>query len=194
MKPLVIIYKQALKLLPAAYRDQYAEPMVRTLEDMIADQQTRLAKWNVWLRTMLDLPITTAYQYAQTGGNTMNQAPNYARQGTLLSGALLLPFVIVIMLNSIHPLAGSWVGVGYFSVFILPAIALLVSLTILGRLLLSHDFWTRVKSVRNLQNNWILFAVPFLAFVVVSFAFGHDSVHCLTNGHLTTIVQCVSNS
>src|ERR1700733_11753823 len=104
MKPLVTIYKQALKILPIVYRDRYGEPMVRTLEDMMADQTTDRAKWIVWSRTMLDLPITTAYQYAQAGGKTMHQAPNYAKQGTILSVALLVPFFIVITLNSIHPL------------------------------------------------------------------------------------------
>ncbi|HSW98402.1 MAG TPA: hypothetical protein VLF71_01045 [Candidatus Saccharimonadales bacterium] len=194
MKPLVTIYKQALKILPLAYRDRYGRPMVRTLEDMMADQTTARAKWIVWLRTMLDLPITTAYQYAQIGGNTMRQAPHYAKQGTVVSAALLAPSVIVVTLNSIHPLTKSWGGVGYFSVFILPVIALLLGLAILGRLLLAHDLWPRLRSVKQLQNNWILIAAPILAFVMVSFAFGHDSVHCITDGQPSKIVRCVSNS
>jgi hypothetical protein len=194
MKQLIAIYKQALKLLPTGYRDRYGEPMVRTLEDMMSDQTTVMGQWNVWLRTMLDLPITTAYQYVQIGGNTMNQAPNYARQGTMLSAVLLVPFIVVVILNSIHPLATSLSGLGYFCVFVLPVIALLLGLAILGRLIAAHDLWSRLKSIKQLQNNWILFAVPILAFAMVSFAFGHDSAHCITDGQLNKIVQCISNS
>jgi amino acid permease len=194
METLVTIYKQALKVLPVAYRDRYGEPMVRTLEDMIAAQTTTAAKWNVWLRTMLDLPITTAYQYVQTGGKTMNQAPNYAKQGTMLSTVLLLPFIIVVTLNSIHPLTKSLNGLGYFSVFVLPIIALLLGLAVLGRLIAAHDLWSRLKSIKQLQNNWILLTVPILAFAMVAFAFGHDRVHCITDGHPNTIVQCIRNS
>jgi hypothetical protein len=172
--------------------------MMQTLEDMLADQPTQLARWKLWLRTMLDLPITTAYQYAQTGGATMNQAPNYAKQGTLLSAALLLPFVIVITLNIIHPFAGVWRTVEYISVFILPVVALVMGLAVLGRLLISHDLWARVKSIKQLQNNWILLAVPLLASVIVTFAFGHDSVHCVTDNPLKAIshpahtLECVT--
>jgi hypothetical protein len=193
MKQLITIYKLALGLLPAVYRDHYAEPMVRTLEDMMADQPGTVAKWYVWLRTMLDLPATTMRQYIQIGGSTMGQAPNYARQGTILGAVLLLPFFIVIILNGIHPFAASWRGIGYFSVFVLPTIALLLGAAILGRLLITHDLWIRLKSIGQLQKNWMLFAVPFLAFMVVLFAFGHDSAHCLATIHPTKIVACARN-
>ena len=194
MKPFITIYKQALKILPVVYRNRYGEPMVRTLEDMMADQITAQAKWNVWLRTMFDLPITTAYQYAQTGGKTMHQAPNYAKQGTIVSTLLLVPFIVIVTLNSIHPLTKSWIGIGYLGVFILPLVALLLGLAILVRLFIAHDLWSRLKSIKQLQNNWILFAVPILAFAMVSFAFGHDGVHCITDGHPSKIMRCVSNS
>jgi len=194
MKVLIKIYEQAIRLLPVAYREQYAEPMVRTLEDMMTDQPTCMAQWNVWLRTMLDLPIITAYQYAQIGGTTMSHTPKYAKQGTLLSALLLLPFIIVITLNSVHPFARFWSGVGYFSIFILPVIALLLSLVILGRLLLAHNLWSQLTNIKQLQNNWILLAVPSLAFAMVLFAFGHDSVHCITDGHLNNLLECVRRS
>lgn len=194
MSILVAIYKLALKMLPSAYREQYAEPMVQTLEDMIADQHTQIAKWNVWLRTMIDVPITTARQYAQVGGANMKQAPNYAKQGMLLSALLLTPFVAAIIANSMHPLTDVWSSVGYVCIFILPVIALAIGLAVLGRLLLAHDLWSRVKDTRQLQANWILFAVPVLAFGMVLFAFGHDRVQCITKENMSKIVRCVRNS
>lgn len=194
MNVLVTIYRYALKLLPVAYRDHYAEPMLQTLKDMMTDQSSQRAKWKVWLRTMLDLPITTAYQYAETGGITMNHAPNYAKRGTIASAVLLLPFVIIVILNSIHLLTKPWNRVGYLSVFIMPAVALLLNLVILGRLLVSHDLWPRLKNIKQFQNNWILFTVPLLAFAIVLFAFGHDKAHCLADSRLNNVVQCVRNS
>jgi hypothetical protein len=193
MNTLLTIYKQATRLLPAAYRDQYAEPMVQTLEDMMSGQPTRIARWKVWLRTMLDLPLTTAYQYIQIGGITMSQAPDYAKRGTLLGAVLLLPFIVAVTLNSIHPIPQHWSRMGYFSIFIMPVIALLLSLAILVRLLMANDLWSRVKDIKQLQNNWMLLMVPLLALGMALFAFGHDSVHCVTDGHMHPIVQCVLN-
>jgi hypothetical protein len=193
MSGFISIYKRALIVLPSAYRDRYCEPMVQTLEDMLADQQSLIAKGRVWLHAMLDLPVTATYQYAQLGGATMNQIPNYAKQGTLVSFSLLVPFFILITINVlIHPLTNAWIGVGYFGIFILPIIALLLSVGILGRLLASKKLSLQLRSLKQIQSNWMLFAVPLLALLIVGFAFGHDSVHCVSAGNPQQITECVS--
>jgi uncharacterized protein (UPF0305 family) len=188
MSLLLSTYKQALKLLPPAYRDHYAEPMIQTLEDMLKDQSSSVARAQVWLRTMADLPITASYQYIHEGGATMYHMPTYAKQGTIASSILLLPFFIFVVLNVIHPLTASWNGVGYVGVFVLPTIALILGLGLLGKLLVSKEL---TLSLKQIQSNWMLFAVPILALCIVGFVLGHDRVHCITAGNPQQIMECI---
>src|SRR5689334_6196478 len=137
MSLLLNIYKQALKLLPPTYKEHYAEPMAQTLEDMLKDQPSLIGRVQIWLRALADLPITTSYQYAQEGGAAMHHVPPYAKRGTLISVALLVPFFILIAINALHPLAASWKSIGYAGVFILPVVALGFGLGLLIRLLVT---------------------------------------------------------
>lgn len=188
MSLLLTTYKAALKLLPPAYREHYAEPMVQTLEDMLKDELSPLARTQTWLRATADLPITASYQYAQEAGVTMNRMPTYVKQGIIFSFALLLPFFILVTINAIHPLVAVWKNIGYVGVFILPVIALVFDLGILTRLLITKKL---SLSLKQIQSNWMLFAVPLLALGIVAFAYGHDTVHCITVGSPHQIVECI---
>lgn len=188
MSLLLTTYKAALKLLPPAYREHYAEPMVRTLEDMLKDQPSPVIRMQIWSRAMVDLPITASYQYTQEGGVTMNHMPTYVKQGTIFSFVLLLPFFILVTINVIHPLMAVWKNIGYVGVFILPVIALVFDLGILIRLLITKKLFLSLKQI---QSNWMLFVAPLLALGIVVFAYGHDTVHCITAGSPHQIVECV---
>jgi hypothetical protein len=194
MSRLGTTYKQVVRLLPAAYREQYGEPMIQMLEDMLDDQPSLVAKVRVWLRAMLDLPITATYQYAQLGGATMNQLPNYAKQGTAISAVLLIPFFILVAMNAIRPFTASWRQVGYIGIFILPVIALLIGVMTVAGLLASKKLSLNAKQLRQLSTGWAVLIVPILALLIVSFAYGHDSVHCVMDGSPSKIERCISNS
>jgi len=135
------------------------------------------------------LPITASYQYAQEGGAAMNHMPTYAKGGMLTGAVLLLPFFVLITMNVIHPLGDSLKSLGYIGVFILPVVVLGFSLSLLTQLLVTKKLSLNLKQV---QSNWVLFVVPVLALGMVIFAFGHDSVHCITAGNPHQVIRCVS--
>ena len=188
MPLLLNIYKQVLKLLPPTYHEHYAEPMAQTLEDMLKDQPSPVTRAQIWLRATADLVITATYQYTEEGGITMNHMPAYAKRGTLISAALLLPFFLLVTANTLHPLVAYWKSIGYVGIFILPVVALVFGVGLLIKLLAAKELSLNLK---QLQSNWVVFSVPLLALGIVIFAFGHDSVHCITAGNLHQIMECL---
>ncbi|HSX00479.1 MAG TPA: hypothetical protein VLH38_05575 [Patescibacteria group bacterium] len=164
--------------------------MVQTFEDMLADQPSSTAKVYVWVRAMSNLPITIVNQYIEVGGSLMNLMPNYAKRGMLAGAFLLVPFFVLVAANVIQPFAGVWKDIGYFGVFILPVVALLIGGVTLIALIASKKFTLRIKSLLQ-PASWGVLAVPVLALLIVGFAFGHDRVQCAAKGNPDQIVECI---
>jgi hypothetical protein len=61
------LYGKLLILFPARYRKRYEKPMVQTFEDMLASEQSSLGRAIIWLRVLVDLPISAAKECISNG-------------------------------------------------------------------------------------------------------------------------------
>lgn len=194
------LYAKLLRLYPAEYREHYENDLLQTTADMLDHAPGRLERAGIWFQLAIDLPVNiTRQQVTYAGGVMMQQTPQYVKHGVVLNALLLIPFFVLIPLNIIHPLPVSWSGVGYTGIFILPVIAFLIGVVTLAWWLFAKN--SRVHSFRSLlkrlDSHWPLFAAPIVALAIVAFAFGHDSVHCVTDdpvqaiGHLSQTTECM---
>ena len=201
------LYSKLLRFYPAPYRDTYGEQMLQTLADMLDNAPSAAAKRLIWLRAALDLPLSAAKQQLKyTGGIMANETPTYIKRTNLIGAILLMPFFILLVLNStIGPLRmqrtwawGPWVlAVG---LIMMPAIALALELGALLCWALARRRQEHISVWRGLfdiRRNWPLLGIAALGFGIILLVFGHDSVHCvagnpvreLRNWHTTW--QCI---
>lgn len=200
------IYSRLLRLYPTDYQHQYREQMLLMLADMLDDpEQTKAA---VWLRTILDFPISVSkQQLIYTGAAMTHENPNYMKRNTLLGALLLVPFPLAILVNSLTqhtlPVARNGERLLYLSAFIaLPALAfLLCAATWLYWLLNQRhtraSIWKRLLDVRH---NGLVLAVAGLGLVMALFVPFHDSAHCVTASpvhaiaHVHQTWRCIQQS
>jgi len=186
---------QALRLYPAPYRSEYGQQILQTLADMLDGSKSRPERASVWLRAVVDLPVSaTKQQLLLAGGIMATIMPDYVKQSAVFGAVMLAPFTIFLFLDSItsHSLYGSffwrpWV-VATWIVF-MPAIALFATSIAFGRWIMERrqrqtGFW---KSLRNWRENWPMLAIGVLSFGVIILAFGHDSVHCVVRNPIPAI-------
>jgi hypothetical protein len=140
-----------------------------------------------WARITLDFPMSALHQQlSYTGAVMKNETPNYMKRSALAGVAMLLPFPIVIAINSLsdHTLLDSHVWKPFY-------LLLLVALPAVAFLLNSLTFWrwsaerrkTGTGLFRNLfdvRHNWSVVIVAMLGLLFALFIPFHDSVHCVT--------------
>lgn len=193
------VYSSLLRLYPKPYRDKYCPQMIQTLEDMLDDPEN--SRLSVWAETMLDLPISLAKQnLIYAGGIMNNQTPNYVKRSSAVSAALIAPFFVLIIINSVsnHALdfTNSWKSSFVALLIGLPAIALIICAAAFikwaGQ---QKSFW---KSLIDLRRNWLLLIPGGLALLIVLFVPFHDSAHCVSGNPVKELrnfhdtVRCIS--
>ncbi len=82
------IYGKLLVLYPANYRKRYSDPMVQTFDDMLKGEDSHLGKAVIWLRALLDLPMSAVKEHLTSGkGLEMKMSRNVK---ILFSGVVLV--------------------------------------------------------------------------------------------------------
>lgn len=184
-------YSKIIRLYPPSYRAKYGPQMLLTLADTLDNQPER--KGAIWLRTLIDLPISlTKQQLIYAGGIMDQQTPTFVKRNAFLSAALLLPFIGVLFADGLdkvfydHTLQSSWLWhmpVLAIWVLWLPAAALAIALASLVTFLIQRHKATQqslLKQLFNIAYNWPLLVTGLAALFIVTLVIGHDSVHCVT--------------
>ena len=178
------LYERLLKLYPKPYRDHYGEQMAQTLDDMLADQPSQTGRLLVWLRVGLDLAVTIAgQQLMYVGGIMKNETPVYLKRNALIGAVLLVPFWIVIAVNSLnqHAVGDStvWKRTLWVLLVILPAAAFLLNVGTFMKWAVERKvpLW---KSLFDVSHNWPMLLIAGLGLAITLFVPFHDSVHCVT--------------
>lgn len=191
------LYEHALGLYPSNYREAYAEQMLQTLHDMLADQPSRSARTRIWLRAWSDVLSTVVQQNLAASQQAALQTNREVRVATTVGGSLMLPFIIILLANAIarlafnHDLYRSWLWatpVLTTWIVIFPGLALIIAITETVRALRK-----KMKLVRL----WPLAVIGLTGLGVLGLVVFHDSTHCLVhnpvfvarNVHQT--LQCV---
>lgn len=195
-------YSRLLSLYPPAYRQKYSEQMLQTLADMLDDGDNTRSL--VWIRTVLDFPFSLLKQNVLTMGDIMtHETPDYVRHSSLAGALLLTPFFTFLALDSVtsHSLYSSWfwhpwVIAGWL--IIMPAVAAIIC----GSAFIYWSCQRRQGFVKNLfdwRRNWPLLGIVIIGLTVIVFAFGHDSVHCVSHNPIPelrywhTTLTCLRN-
>jgi hypothetical protein len=183
------LYSKFIGLYPAPYRQRYRSEMLQTLADMLDDPDN--SKAAVWLRAILDLPLSLTKQNLMfVGGIMRNQTPHYVKRNSLLSTLLILPFFVIVfsrvLQNSHLSNNEPWKSSLYITLVFLPSAAFLLSVYTFAK-------WSRsrkvsiVKSLFDLRRNWMITLVGTLAFLITIFVPFHDSTHCVTGNPIREI-------
>jgi hypothetical protein len=184
-------YSRLLRLYPASYRNQYGGQMLQTLADMLDAEPQR--KRVIWLRTMIDLPISlTRQQLSYAGGTMTQQMPTYVKRNALISTGLILPFTLVLLANGLdkilnnRTLENTWLWhTSALAIWVLwlPAAAAIMALISFLTLIIQRGKATHTSPFRQLLNirySWPLIITGLAGLCIVALVLGHDSVHCLT--------------
>jgi hypothetical protein len=179
-------YSKLLYLYPTAYRKQYSEQMLQTLADMFDDAPKQ--KTAIWIRTVLDLPLSATHQQLNyTGAAMTHDTPQYVKNSALTSAALLVPFFVLVIAHSLDSGMQHSVWWHYHVLFtffvLLPSLAFLLSLVafiswLVERHKQEKQSW--LKAVLDIRRNWYLLVVLIVGLGIVGMVYGHDSVHCVT--------------
>lgn len=180
------IYSKILKLYPASYQQKYGEQMLQTLADMLDDAPSPMHRGVVWLRTVLDLPVSLAQQQMHYAGNAFaNETPRFVRRNALVSLVLFAPFVAIVIVNdaTAHGLYHTWlwsVGVLLTWIIVLPALGFLLSISTLFVWLAKNHKRGILKNLSDVRHNWPMTAAVLFGLGLLTLVFFHDSVHCVT--------------
>lgn len=180
-------YSKLLSLYPLTYRSEYNQQMLQTLADMLDNHQHSRA--SIWLRTTLDLPFSLAKEnLIYIGGVMAHETPAYVKRNSQIGAALIAPFFIFIIANSLahHTLGQGRVSndILRFLVIGLPTIAFLLGTATFVKWAAERHANQKVGYMHNLldfRRNWPILATAGLGLLIVLFIFGHDSIHCLTD-------------
>lgn len=62
-------YARLLVIFPSRYRKRYQQPMVQTFDDMLEENSSLSGKVVVWLRTLIDLPMSALKEHLTNEGD-----------------------------------------------------------------------------------------------------------------------------
>src|SRR5580700_1435846 len=96
------VYSKIIKLYPNKYHKQYGQQILQTTADMLDSKPNSISKCLVWLKVVLDLPINITKQQLQySGGIYMKDTPSYIKISSIVSGLLLVPFILALGANGL---------------------------------------------------------------------------------------------
>ena len=201
------LYRQLIKLYPKRYRARYANQIMQTLEDMLADQPNESARRLIWLQAYADLPSSIIQQHITIlGGLFMDETPSYIKTNAIIGSGLMAPFFILVASGLLHNqhLTGNqiWMLIVMICLLVLPAIAFLLNAGSYLKWLNTRsgngrpNVWGRLFDVKH---TWPMVTVGGLGLLLFLFVPFHDSAHCMV-GNPVCIVhnpnetwQCVDH-
>jgi hypothetical protein len=92
-------YRILLKLYPKAYRQEYEEEMLTTLQEMFAGAESRTAKRRLFVRISKDYILSLLQQNVWATTQSFNEAPRYAKRNLSISTFLVMPFSVIFLYN-----------------------------------------------------------------------------------------------
>ncbi|HET9721549.1 MAG TPA: hypothetical protein VFP32_00780 [Candidatus Saccharimonadales bacterium] len=109
-----------------------------------------------------------------------NQTPDYVKRNSIISGILIAPFFIFVIVNDLDnhklPSTPGW-NVLYLSMILgLPVAAMILSVVTWVKLAWSDK---KRRSFLNLRLSWPIITTTVLALIIVLFVPFHDSTHCV---------------
>lgn len=193
-------YSKLVALYPAAYKQKYGDQMLQTLADMLDHAPTKTQRIGVWARLSADFPPSIAHQqFSYIGGIMTNEMPNYVRRNAAIGAAMLVPFMLALVANSVdrivdhHALYHSWLwSMPLLAVWVLwlPMLAAVIALATLSVFLVRQSKARRIswlKVLFDIRHNWPLLAIGFIGIAILGMVFFHDSVHCITGNPIREI-------
>jgi len=207
------LYSLFLGLFPKEYRIRYEDEMLQVTADMLDAAPDAPARALIWLKLFVDVPAgIIAQQLNVATGPLTQQTPRYIMLASMLSSLLLLPFFVILAINTTdqlvfgHSLYNSWLWhmpqLGIW-VLQLPLAALIIAaVCYVAYVLAGPDrgklhWWQRATDVRRA---WPVILPILVGCGVLFLFFFHDSVHCWTHvptymfTHLSSEVRCTQIS
>ena len=180
------VYSKLLHLYPARYRQAYGEQTLQTLADMLDDPDR--SRFSVWSRAALDFPLSVCKQQLAYSHAIMKQEmPAYMKRSAALGAILLLPFFMLITINSLVrpglPSTTPWKL--FFLVLLIgfPAIACLLNIAALLHWARERRQTSKIslrRSLVDLHHTWATTLVACLGLMIALFIPFHDSVRCVS--------------
>ncbi len=99
-------YRMTLFLYPRTYRHEYGDQMVQTLQDMLDETDSSLARMSVWLRVAIEIPLSALKENVNAiGEGGMNKLTKISNKRLVIGGVAVLVLV-----------AGIAIGMGRYSI------------------------------------------------------------------------------
>jgi hypothetical protein len=201
-----VVYGQLLRLYPRQYREKYANQMLQTLDDMVADQPTVATKNLTKAKAYTDLPFSILQQnYAAVTTSYFNDTPDDARRASVIGVLLMVPPLLIILTDATEKsrLVDSrvWVGALTIGLLVLPAVGFAINALTYLAWLFQRDS-SQKSSLKNRLFNvkcaWPVLVVGCMSLALCLGVLFHDSVHCLVGSPVkivhnpTDTWRCVS--
>jgi len=78
------VYGALIHMYPPSFRKHYGVTMVQTFDDMLEAEVNRTGRWLIWIRALLDLPLSAAKEHITNGENIfMNRVTKLILIGAL---------------------------------------------------------------------------------------------------------------
>jgi len=207
------VYTTLLHLYPKPYRERYEDEILQTTADLLDDTTNTVDKFATWSRIAIDLPANMCRQQLRyVGGIMINETPNYLKRNSLVSGLLLLPFILAIVANGLSKVI---TGQGLYHSWLwrLPALCIWVlylPALALGLALATYFTYTVrdtgkvcrpwLQRAIDLKHVWSLAVPAAIAFGILFLVGFHDSAQCWVQNpahavtHLHQAWQCTTNT
>jgi hypothetical protein len=92
-------YRILVKLYPKAYRQEYEEEMLTTLQEMLSSAESSTEKRQLFFRTLKDYFLSLTQQSLLATENSFNDAPGYVKRDISISSCLVAPFFLIFAYN-----------------------------------------------------------------------------------------------
>lgn len=202
------VYSAAQKLYPKKFQSDYSKVQIQTLSDLLDHTNSSGDRFKVWARVWADLAASILVEQINYQGTTlMNETPKFLKTASLISGLMLVPFIVALFADGLskvldHRVAGvSWAmqfPLVALSVFVwLPEAALLLAFASFTVYLVrgKANWPSRLSDIRH---TWIIVVPGVMAVGILGLLAFHDSFQCVSPSHLfghsTNIVRCVINN
>ena len=187
------IYNQLLRLYPREYREHFAPQMLQTLGDMLDDQPSHFGRIGIWMRVIMDLPMSVMRQNVfALEHNLTHETPGFIKRNGMVSATLLIPFIGALCANALnkvfynHSLFNSWLWSSAILktwVLFLPMIALAIATLTYGYFVMTAKE-KRIHFRTTIRRTWPVLIPLCLACGILMLVQFHDSAHCFLSNPL----------
>jgi hypothetical protein len=92
-------YRLLLRLYPRAYREEYGEEMLTTLQAMYSEVKTPAAKRQLTVRILKDYLLSLSHESLYATGSSFHEAPSSIKRDFAISAGLVAPFSLIFIYN-----------------------------------------------------------------------------------------------